>query len=295
MRGASTPLAGDRLVESLSAHSVTEVVEVLRSYNSFRIEGTGTRAAFRTVAPTEAVLKIVLRGIVEHDVDDQVVVVRSGTPIAQLQEELAQKGQCLPIGFSKAPFGDAKGTVGGAVSMNLPHAKEAQYGTWRDWVLGMNLVRPDGTVVKCGSKAVKNVAGYDVQRLMVGARGTLGVINEVVLRTMPRNAVELGDPGTEVAPVPAGWIHRVKLSDFEALTASVTAQLIEVFPETGVVIYADDLNLDLPELKEGWRMGWGMGERNLDLTNATLNHLMAKTKSIFDPEHKLNPGEFSFV
>src|SRR5476651_1570951 len=80
------------------------------------------------------------------------------------------------------------------IAFNLPHTLQAQYGSWRDWILGMRVVQADGTFAKCGSKAVKNVAGYDVQKLMIGARGTLGLIAEVTLRTFPVKAL----PASEV-------------------------------------------------------------------------------------------------
>src|SRR5205823_6468495 len=113
---------------------------------------------------------------------------------------------------------------------NFPHALEAQCGSWRDWVLGMRIALPDGRIVKTGSQAVKNVAGYDVHKLMIGARATLGVVLDVILRVFPVSALpkpelEIGPAGErcrirgadrtsdEARRLPK-WIQRTKPSDF---------------------------------------------------------------------------------
>jgi glycolate oxidase FAD binding subunit len=130
-----------------------------------------------------------------------VVEVFAGTPIRDLQHALVEHAQCLPMvtwheGYSPLHF--FNGTVGGALSMGLGHALQAQCGGWRDWLLGATVVLADGAVARSGSRAVKNVAGFDVHKLFVGARGTLAVIAKATFRTSPLKslpAASADDPG----------------------------------------------------------------------------------------------------
>src|SRR5439155_20875155 len=108
---------------------------------------------------------------------DLLVVVRAGTPMAELQDKLAPGGQQLAL--------DAGGTVGGTVATNASGPRRVLYGTARDLLIGVTLVRADGVVAKAGGKVVKNVAGYDLGKLVIGSLGTLGVITEAVFRLHP--------------------------------------------------------------------------------------------------------------
>lgn len=161
--------------------SLAELASICRDPGPFRIVGSDTKAAIRPPAAGGASLELSgIEGIVEWEPDDQVVVVRAGTRCEELQTELESRGQCLPL------EGFGEGTVGGSLSIN-------ESGRWRDWVLGMTVVLADGTIARCGSKAVKNVAGYDVQKLFIGARGTLGVVAEAILRTYPVSVFDGAD------------------------------------------------------------------------------------------------------
>ena len=188
--------------------SIESIVDAVVSSGQIRIRGLGTHAHFLGYPDAPNLDMSGFQGIVEHDVDDQVVVVRAGTSVAELNAELAETGQIVPY-LSPLPVG----SVGGSIAMNLPHLREGQCGSWRDWVLGMTIIRGDGTVAKCGSKAVKNVAGYDVQKLFIGSRGSLAVIVEAVLRTYPLKALDHVAPMTpHSGPV---RIQRVLRTDFE--------------------------------------------------------------------------------
>jgi glycolate oxidase FAD binding subunit len=108
--------------------------------------------------------------------------VRAGTPLAELEAALAERGQCLP--FEPPHFGEGA-TVGGMVACGLSGPARASVGAVRDYVLGVNLVNGRGEHLIFGGQVMKNVAGYDVSRLMVGAWGTLGLITEVSLKVLP--------------------------------------------------------------------------------------------------------------
>jgi glycolate oxidase FAD binding subunit len=118
--------------------------------------------------------------MVEHNPGDLVCVVEAGATIDAMNEQLAQHRQQLAL---DQPLPGA--TIGGTVSTTRSGPRRLLYGTPRDQVLGVTMVRPDGTVATAGSKVVKNVAGYDLAKLLGGAYGTLGLICRLVVRLHP--------------------------------------------------------------------------------------------------------------
>jgi glycolate oxidase FAD binding subunit len=122
-----------------------------------------------------------LCGIVSYEPTELVVTAQGGTPLAELEAALAEKGQCLP--FEPPHFGAA--TVGGMVAAGLSGPARASVGAVRDYVLGAQVINGRGEVLVFGGQVMKNVAGYDVSRLMAGAMGTLGVLAEVSLKVLP--------------------------------------------------------------------------------------------------------------
>ncbi len=123
-----------------------------------------------------------LTGIVMHDPVDGVAIVRAGTPLAELQAELATHGQWLAI---DPPFTGQGATVGGIFSANDAGPRRLAYGTLRDLVIGATVVTGDGIVAHSGGRVIKNVAGFDIARLYCGAFGTLGLVGELALRLHP--------------------------------------------------------------------------------------------------------------
>ena len=121
-----------------------------------------------------------LTGVVEHAAGDLIVVVRAGTPLADLSTKLAAAGQQLAL---DAPLPGA--TVGGTVAVNTSGPRRMAYGTVRDLLIGVTIVRPDGVLARAGGKVVKNVAGYDLGKLVTGSYGTLGLITECAFRLHP--------------------------------------------------------------------------------------------------------------
>jgi glycolate oxidase FAD binding subunit len=121
-------------------------------------------------------------GVVSYEPSELVVTVRAGTPLAELEALLAESGQCLP--FEPPHFADGA-TVGGMVAVGLSGPARASVGSVRDYVLGIVMVNGKGELLTFGGQVMKNVAGYDVSRLMVGALGTLGLITEVSLKVLP--------------------------------------------------------------------------------------------------------------
>jgi glycolate oxidase FAD binding subunit len=131
-------------------------------------------------------------GIVDYDPTELVVTARCGTPLAELEAALAERAQMLafePPHF--APFGDSRATAGGMVAAGLSGPRRASAGAVRDFVLGATVMDARGRVLRFGGQVMKNVAGYDLSRLMAGSLGTLALILEVSLKTLPRPVAEV--------------------------------------------------------------------------------------------------------
>ena len=119
--------------------------------------------------------------ILSHEVADLTVTIEAGMNLATLQHSLKSRKQFLPID----PINADNRTLGGIVSANSSGPLRLKYGVCRDLVLGMKIVQPDGTIIRTGGKTVKNVAGYDLSKLFIGAMGTLGVITEITFKLFP--------------------------------------------------------------------------------------------------------------
>ena len=146
------------------------------------IRGGGTKAFYGGPPKGERLDVTGLSGISSYEPTELVVTVRAGTPLAELEAALEEHGQCLPF---EPPRFSAGGTVGGMVAAGLSGPARANVGTVRDHVLGVTLLNGRGEVLAFGGQVAKNVAGYDVSRLMVGSLGILGVICEVSLKVLP--------------------------------------------------------------------------------------------------------------
>ena len=157
---------------------------VLDSAGTLAVTGAGTAAGWAgTLDPVDAVLDLGgLSGVITHNPGDMTVSVRAGTPLRALNDELAEHGQHVALDAARVADG---ATVGGLVSTGDAGPGALVHGTLRDLVIGATLVLADGTVARSGGHVIKNVAGYDLTKLVHGAHGTLAVIAEVVLRLHP--------------------------------------------------------------------------------------------------------------
>ncbi|GAA4912603.1 glycolate oxidase FAD binding subunit [Actinomycetospora succinea] len=157
---------------------------VLDRPGTLRVAGAGTAADWAgTPAPADTVLDLTgLRGIVTHNPGDMTVEVRAGTPFASLQEEVGEHHQRVAVDPARAAAG---ATLGGLFATADSGPRALQYGSLRDLVIGATIVLADGTVARSGGHVIKNVAGYDLTKVLHGAHGTLGVIAGLVLRLHP--------------------------------------------------------------------------------------------------------------
>jgi len=146
------------------------------------IRGGGTKDFYGEAPQGEPLDTRVLEGISSYEPTELVVTARCGTSLAELEGALAEHGQCLP--FEPPHFGPGA-TVGGMVASGLSGPARAAVGSVRDYVLGATLLNGKGEVLSFGGQVMKNVAGYDVSRLLAGSMGVLGVILEVSLKVLP--------------------------------------------------------------------------------------------------------------
>ena len=154
---------------------------------ALRIRGGGSKDFYGHSLEGEVLDTRAISGIVAHDPSELVITVRAGTSLMEVEGALAAAGQMLP--FEPPHFGPGA-TIGGAVAAGLAGPRRAAtngyYGAIRDFVLGVKLLDGRGEVLSFGGQVMKNVAGYDVSRMIAGSLGILGVILEVSLKVLPR-------------------------------------------------------------------------------------------------------------
>jgi glycolate oxidase FAD binding subunit len=196
----------DRAVQQLSE----TIGEAAARKRPLRIRGGGTKDFYGGELRGEVLDVGECRGIVAYEPTELVITARAGTPLAEIESALREKGQMLP--FEPPHFGEIpspltplpsgegnvvqverKGriaTLGGCVAAGLSGPRRPYAGAVRDFVLGVRVLDGTGTELKFGGQVMKNVAGYDVSRLMTGALGTLGVLTEISLKVLPAPAQE---------------------------------------------------------------------------------------------------------
>ena len=149
------------------------------------IRGGGTKDFYGGAPRGETLEMTGYAGIVAYEPRELVLTVRAGTPLTQVEAALAAERQMLA--FEPPHFGDAgRATIGGVVASGLSGPRRPYAGSVRDFVLGTRVVNGKGEDLAFGGRVIKNVAGYDVSRLMTGALGTLGVITEISFKVLPR-------------------------------------------------------------------------------------------------------------
>ncbi|MDR7306953.1 glycolate oxidase subunit GlcE [Rhodoferax saidenbachensis] len=209
-------------------HLLDQVRTAVAERTPLQIRGGGSKDFVGSIQPAQLLDTRGHRGILDYAPSELVVTVAAGTPLAELEAVLADKGQCLPFepphfAWSSGADTPSPATVGGLVASGLAGPARASAGSVRDYVLGLQCINGQGEHLTFGGQVMKNVAGYDVSRLMVGALGTLGVITEVSLKVLPvapaeatlvfgldqANALEqLHRWGGEPLPLNAScWVH----------------------------------------------------------------------------------------
>ena len=167
--------------------SVTNFAKEVGGVDDGPVTCVGGRTQWEVGGSVHASAREVLApsGVVEFEPAEMVVRVRAGTTVAELSEVLGSRGQQVPLD----PASPEEATVGGVLAVGRSGLRRLRYGHVRDLVLEVRMVTADGKLVKAGGPVVKNVSGYDLNRVFVGSLGTLGFVGEVVLRCLPKPPV----------------------------------------------------------------------------------------------------------
>jgi glycolate oxidase FAD binding subunit len=175
--------------EALAGELSEQIRQAAAEHTPLRIQGGGSKAFYgREVTGNSRALNIgAYRGIVAYEPTELVITARAGTPLGELETALAEQGQMLGC---EPPYFSSQATIGGTVACGLSGPRRPYAGSVRDFVLGMKIINGKGEILSFGGQVMKNVAGYDISRLLTGSLGTLGVILEVSLRVLPIAAQE---------------------------------------------------------------------------------------------------------
>ena len=178
--------ATDEVVEQYQA----QIHHAIENKCKLRIVGGDTKSWYGNVhrePEAETLHTTLYRGVIEYEPSELFILVRAGTPLSEVQALLAQQGQMFA--FEPPSFGESA-TMGGMVASGLSGPRRAYAAALKDHVLGVTLLNGRAEVLRFGSKVIKNVAGYDASRLMVGALGSLGVLLDVTLKVVPKPQAE---------------------------------------------------------------------------------------------------------
>lgn len=181
------------------------------------IRGGGTKRFYGRPERGELLDTRACSGIINYEPSELVVTVRAGTLLSELEAELAARGQMLA--FEPPHFGPGA-TVGGCVAAGLAGPRRAAVGGVRDFILGARLIDGRGEVLRFGGEVMKNVAGYDVSRVLAGSLGTLGLIVDVSLKVLPRPVAEAS---LSFGMDEAGALHQLNAWGGQPLPISASA------------------------------------------------------------------------
>ena len=167
----------------LNPQSEAELVELVRAGAPLQVIGSGTKRHYGPAPATEGqtVSLRKLNRITSYEPGDLVVTVQAGAKLTELQAELLKRNQWLPL---DPPYAEA--TIGGILGANSSGPRRYGYGTIRDHLLGTRVVGADGVITRSGGRVVKNVTGYDLHKLHIGAFGSLGIVTEASFKLRPR-------------------------------------------------------------------------------------------------------------
>jgi glycolate oxidase FAD binding subunit len=170
------------IVDAAIAELADTVREAAAADAPLEIRGAGTKAFYGESPQGRSVSTAALAGIVDYSAKELVVTALAGTPLAVLEDAMRSERQMLAF---EPPRFSGGGTLGGAIATGLSGPRRPSSGATRDFVLGVRVVDGRGEALRFGGRVMKNVAGFDVARLMAGALGTLGILTEVSLKCLP--------------------------------------------------------------------------------------------------------------
>lgn len=170
---------------AIAVRDAADVQEVVRAARRVHVVGGRSKPALSTfLSLDDATVVDVsrLRGVIEYEPGEFTITAGAATPVAEVVELLAEHQQCLPF---DPPFASRGATLGGSVAAGLAGSMQYRYGGVRDFLIGIRFVNGRGDIVRGGGKVVKNAAGFDLPKLMIGGLGRLGILTEVTFKVFP--------------------------------------------------------------------------------------------------------------
>ena len=224
--------------------SAAQVSEILKLANRERIpvvpRGAGTGLTGAAV-PTSGGIVLDLshmNKILRISIEDRLVIVQPGVVYEDLERALASSGFFFP----PDPASGKVATLGGNVATNAGGLRGAKYGTTRDYVLGLQVVLPDGRIMNTGSRTMKSVSGYDLTRLLVGSEGTLGVVTEIILKINPK------PPRTSTALATFDDLEDAGRAISQIMHSGILPSVLEILGRHTILAINQNTDLRLPEV-----------------------------------------------
>ena len=226
------------------AETADQVSEILKLANREKIpvipRGAGTGLSGMAVPIEGGIILDLSRmnNIVKISIEDRLAVVQPGVVYVDLEKALAPFGFFFP----PDPASGKVSTLGGNVATNAGGLKGAKYGTTRDYVLGLQVVLPDGRIMRTGSKTMKSVSGYDLTRLFVGSEGTLGVVTEITLKINPKPTA------TSTALATFDSLEDAGRAINQIMHSGIVPSALEILGRETIAAINQNTDLNLPEV-----------------------------------------------
>ena len=226
------------------AETADQVSEILKLSNREKIpvipRGAGTGLSGMAVPIEGGIILDLSRmnSIVKISIEDRLAIVQPGVVYVDLEKALAPFGFFFP----PDPASGKVSTLGGNVATNAGGLKGAKYGTTRDYVLGLQVVLPDGRIMRTGSKAMKSVSGYDLTRLFVGSEGTLGVVTEITLKINPKPTA------TSTALATFDSLEDAGRAINQIMHSGIVPSALEILGRETIAAINQNTDLNLPEV-----------------------------------------------
>ena len=271
-------------------HFTNRILQASKSGQPLRFRGGGTKDFLGQSLQGEVLDTTAYSGILSYEPSELVITVRTGTSLAEVEAALAEKGQSFA--FEPPHFGEGA-TIGGMVASGLSGPARASVGTVRDFVLGARVINGKGEHLTFGGQVMKNVAGYDVSRLLAGSWGQLGLITEVSLKVLPvapgeatlvcvgvtqAQALKLINQwGGQPLPLNASaWVHDTSATpaqDFffvrlRGAVAAVDAAVLKMSADVQA-LGAEVTRMSADDTDDDWKAS---GEQSLDFFKALTEH-----------------------
>jgi glycolate oxidase len=226
------------------AESTEQVSEIMKLANRKGIpvipRGAGTGLSGMAVPAKGGIVLDLshMNKILKISIEDRLAIVQPGVVYADLEKALALHGFFFP----PDPASGKVATLGGNVATNAGGVKGAKYGTTRDYVLGLQVVLPDGRVTRTGSSAMKSVSGYDLTRLFVGSEGTLGVVTEITLKINPKPTA------TSTAIATFDKLEDAGRTVSQIMYSGIIPSVLEILGKQTILAINQNTDLNLPEV-----------------------------------------------